>query len=61
MYDYLSDHPDKAKSFANAMRSFAQRPGLEPKYAVEGYPWGTLPDGATGGLCSYSAPFRALV
>ncbi|KUI71834.1 6-hydroxytryprostatin B O-methyltransferase [Cytospora mali] len=47
MFDYLSDHPEKAKAFANAMRSFAQRPGLEPKYIVENYPWGSLSDGAT--------------
>ncbi|ROW15360.1 hypothetical protein VPNG_02376 [Cytospora leucostoma] len=47
MFDYLSDHPEKAKHFANAMRSFARRPGLEPKYIVENYPWASLPDGAT--------------
>lgn len=47
MFDYLSDHPEKSKAFANAMRSFARRPGLEPKYIVENYPWGSLPDGAT--------------
>lgn len=48
MFDYLSDHPEKAKCFSNAMRAFAKRPGLEPKYIVEGYAWGALPDGATG-------------
>jgi hypothetical protein len=51
MFDYLSDHPEKAKAFANAMRSFARRPGLEPKYIVENYPWGSLPDGETGEFC----------
>lgn len=48
MFDYLSDHPEKAKYFYNAMRAFAKQPGLQPKYIVEGYPWGSLPDGATG-------------
>lgn len=48
MFDYLSDHPEKAKFFANAMRSFARRPGLEPKYIVENYPWGSLSDGSMG-------------
>lgn len=56
MFDYLSDHPEKAKYFYNAMRAFAKQPGLQPRYIVEGYPWGSLPDGATG-----ESPRSALV
>ncbi|KAJ4420448.1 hypothetical protein N0V82_004324 [Gnomoniopsis sp. IMI 355080] len=47
MFDYLSEHPEKAKYFYKAMRAFAQRPGLEPKYVVDNYAWGTLPKGST--------------
>ncbi|KUI56382.1 6-hydroxytryprostatin B O-methyltransferase [Cytospora mali] len=46
MFYYLSDHPEKAKVFANAMRSFARRTGLEPKYIVENYTWGSLSNAA---------------
>lgn len=42
MFNYLSDHPEKAKYFYNAMRAFAKRPGLEPKYILK-VPKSSLP------------------
>lgn len=35
------------------MRAFAERPGLEPKYIIENYPWSSLSIGATGGCSKF--------
>lgn len=61
MFDYLSENPEKAKYFYKAMRAFAQRPGLEPKHVVDNSAWGSLPQGATGGLTSHVAPFELVL
>ncbi|KAH8768314.1 S-adenosyl-L-methionine-dependent methyltransferase [Diaporthe sp. PMI_573] len=39
--------PDRLRRFADMMRLFSRRPGVEAQHVVKGYPWGDLPDGAT--------------
>lgn len=48
LFDYLSDHPEKAKYFYKTMRAYAQRSGTEPKYVADQPLWGSLPAGSTG-------------
>lgn len=47
MWSYLSERPDRLRRFADMMRLYARRPGIEVHHVVRGYPWGDLPDGAT--------------
>lgn len=49
MFEYLSEHADSQKRFADMLRFFARAttPGLAPQYIVNGYPWASLPAGAT--------------
>jgi SAM-dependent methyltransferase len=45
MFSYFSQNPESLRRFANAMRFFTTRPGLEPYHVVENFAWDTLPDG----------------
>lgn len=47
IWPYLSENQDRLQRFADMMRLFSRRPGLEPHHVVHGYPWGELPVGAT--------------
>lgn len=47
VWPYLSERPDRLRRFADMMRLFSRRPGLEAHHVVKGYPWGDLPRGAT--------------
>lgn len=47
VWAYLSDRPERLRRFADMMRLFSRRPGLEAYHVVDGYPWGDLPRGAT--------------
>lgn len=47
MWPYLSGQPARLRRFADVMRLFSQRPGLEPAHVVRGYPWGEVPAGGT--------------
>lgn len=47
MWPYLSERPDRLRRFADMMRLFSRRPGIEAHHVVKGYPWGDLPHGAT--------------
>ncbi|KAG6358070.1 hypothetical protein INS49_013954 [Diaporthe citri] len=69
VWPYLSERPDRLWRFADMMRLFSRRPGLEAHHVVKGYPWGDLPHGATvvdvGGshgvfACSIAREFPSL-
>jgi precorrin-6B methylase 2 len=47
LFAFLAQNPERQQRFGQAMRFFATRPGLEPKYVVEGYAWDKLPDAST--------------
>ncbi|KAI3322493.1 putative O-methyltransferase [Xylariaceae sp. AK1471] len=47
LFGFFSGHPERLKHFAEAMRFFAERPGMEPRYVVEDYDWGSIPEGGT--------------
>ncbi|KAI0020758.1 S-adenosyl-L-methionine-dependent methyltransferase [Xylariomycetidae sp. FL0641] len=58
MYDFFSDHPERARRFANAMRASGRREDLDVEYVVDGFPWsevgqGTVVDiGGSEGMAS---------
>ncbi|KAI8625554.1 putative O-methyltransferase [Xylariaceae sp. FL1651] len=47
MFGFFLENPDRSRRFADAMRFFTERPGLEPKHVVDNYDWVSLPEGAT--------------
>ncbi|KAI0153304.1 S-adenosyl-L-methionine-dependent methyltransferase [Xylariaceae sp. FL1272] len=44
MFEFFSEHPERSKRFADAMRFFTERPGLEPYHVADNYDWGALPE-----------------
>ncbi|KAI0900092.1 S-adenosyl-L-methionine-dependent methyltransferase [Annulohypoxylon nitens] len=58
IYEFLSDYPERARRFGNAMRSFTQGTGFELSHIVDNFPWrdienGTVVDvgGSQGFVC----------
>ncbi len=45
MYEFFSQSPERARRFANAMRSFATGPGFAPRHLTDNYPWAALGNG----------------
>lgn len=45
MFEYLDRHPDKAKRFASAMRSFNVSLGHEPLSVIKNFPWESVGTG----------------
>ncbi|KAL9598141.1 MAG: hypothetical protein Q9219_004697 [cf. Caloplaca sp. 3 TL-2023] len=45
VFDYMHDHPLKAKRFAGAMTAFATYQGNAPETLVKGYPWPSIGKG----------------
>ncbi len=45
MYEILSQYPDRAKRFGNAMGSLAKGAGYDLKYLLSGFPWDSLGNG----------------
>ncbi|KAI0157409.1 S-adenosyl-L-methionine-dependent methyltransferase [Xylariaceae sp. FL1272] len=44
MYEFFSDHPERARRFANAMRAHGDRAGLDPSHTVQAFTWSKLSD-----------------
>ncbi|OTA99906.1 hypothetical protein M426DRAFT_15962 [Hypoxylon sp. CI-4A] len=42
MYEFLSDHPERARRFGNSMRFFTEGPGFELSHIRDNFPWGDL-------------------
>ncbi|KAI0470511.1 putative O-methyltransferase [Xylariaceae sp. FL0804] len=47
MFRFFTQNPERERRFAAAMRFFTERPGLEPRHVVEGYPWDQIPEDGT--------------
>ncbi|KAJ4397867.1 hypothetical protein N0V93_002104 [Gnomoniopsis smithogilvyi] len=45
VYEEFAKFPERARRFANAMRSFTEGTGFNLSYLVENFPWGTLGNG----------------
>ncbi|KAI1391008.1 S-adenosyl-L-methionine-dependent methyltransferase [Hypoxylon trugodes] len=45
MYEFLSEHPERARRFGNAMRCFTEGPGFELSHITDNFPWGDLGNG----------------
>ncbi|KAI9873469.1 MAG: hypothetical protein M1830_000374 [Pleopsidium flavum] len=45
MYEVLSQYPDRAKRFGNAMSSFTTGTGYDLKHLVDNYPWASIGNG----------------
>jgi hypothetical protein len=46
-YSMLDKQPNRAERFGNVMTTYQQGDGFSPRHAVDGYAWGSLPDGST--------------
>jgi hypothetical protein len=46
-YGMLDKQPARAERFGNVMTTYQQGDGFSPRHAVEGYEWGSLPQGST--------------
>ncbi|KAI9163946.1 Grayanic acid biosynthesis cluster O-methyltransferase [Paramyrothecium foliicola] len=44
-YEILNDYPERARRFANAMKSFTQGTGFELHHITDTFPWGELGEG----------------
>ncbi|KAI0181156.1 sterigmatocystin 8-O-methyltransferase [Hypoxylon sp. FL1284] len=49
IYEMLSDSPERADRFAQAMIVWSTRPDYAPSHAVEGYDWGAVPSSSEDG------------
>jgi hypothetical protein len=45
VYEFFSDHPEKARRFANVMRALSNRNDLALTHTVTGYDWRALGHG----------------
>lgn len=39
MYDFLADHPERSRRFANMMSGFTKSSSFDLKYVTDFYPW----------------------
>ncbi|KAI1389995.1 S-adenosyl-L-methionine-dependent methyltransferase [Hypoxylon trugodes] len=59
-YEFFSEHPGRARRFANAMSAFTGRTGYELKHIVDGFAWGEGKDkmvvdvGGSQGFASFA-------
>lgn len=42
MFEFLAEHPQRARRFGGAMRYYARQENLDLKHLVNGYPWSSL-------------------
>ncbi|KIW10106.1 hypothetical protein PV08_11066 [Exophiala spinifera] len=45
IFQYLSDHPERAERFAETMKALTSTDGYHVRHLVDGYPWGELEQG----------------
>lgn len=45
VYEEFSKHPERARRFGNAMRSFTEGTGFELSHIVDNFPWGEIGSG----------------
>ncbi|KIW27721.1 uncharacterized protein PV07_07432 [Cladophialophora immunda] len=45
IFQYLSDHPERAERFAETMKALTSTDGYHVRHLVDGYPWGKLTQG----------------
>ncbi|KXJ89575.1 S-adenosyl-L-methionine-dependent methyltransferase [Microdochium bolleyi] len=47
IYEIFSEHPERGRRFANAMRFFTGGTGYSLHHVTDGYPWADIPEGGT--------------
>lgn len=45
MFEVLSQYPERAKRFGNAMDSYTKGTGYDLKHIIDNYPWETFGNG----------------
>ncbi|KAF2163672.1 hypothetical protein M409DRAFT_68278 [Zasmidium cellare ATCC 36951] len=45
-YEYIAQDPERAKQFGRGMSSFQTGDGYSPRHLVDGFDWGSLPEGS---------------
>ena len=51
IYEYFSDHPERARRFANMMKAFTRGPGYSLAHVTDHFPWADIGRGTVVDVC----------